>query len=122
MRENKGKIDVASGQRFLADHFDTYEKKVDPDERTLCGHIDLSARGSQPWQPPYGVAGAVQSKVTDASLAAHMSLTAALGHSCGINFKAAEHLKMHPEFAWQKDYLHDMPSRAWTTFSARSGS
>ena len=42
MRENKGKIDVQAGQRFLADHFDTFEKKEDPDERTLCGHIDLS--------------------------------------------------------------------------------
>jgi phospholipase B-like protein len=119
MHENKGRIDVQAGQRFLADHFDTYEKKKDPDERTLCGHIDLSARGSQPWQPPYGVAGAVQSKVMDGAMASRMSLTAALGHSCGINFKAAEHLKKHPEFAWQKDYLRDMPSRPWTTFSAR---
>ena len=116
MRENKGRIDVQAGQRFLADHYDTYEKKVDPDERTLCGHIDLSPRGSQPWQPPYGIAGAVQSKVTDAAMAARMSLTASLGHSCGIHFKAADHLKQHPEFAWQQDYLHDMPSRAWTTF------
>jgi hypothetical protein len=121
MREHKGSIDVQSGQRFLADHFDTYEKKVDPDERTLCGHIDLSARGSQPWQPPYGVAGTVQSKVTDAAMAARMSLTASLGHSCGINFKAAEHLKKNAEFAREKEYLRDMPSRAWTTFSAPSG-
>jgi phospholipase B-like protein len=118
MRENKGQIDVRAAQRFLADHFDTYEKKTDPDERTLCGHIDLSPRGSQPWQPPYGIAGAVQAKVTDATLGGRMSLTAALGHSCGLNFKAAEHLRKHPEFAWQKEYLRDMPSRQWTTFSA----
>ena len=25
MEQNKGKIDVAAGQRFLADHFDTFE-------------------------------------------------------------------------------------------------
>jgi hypothetical protein len=120
MRENKGKIDALAGQRFLADHFDTYTKKVEPDERTLCGHIDLSGRGSQPWQPPFGVAGTVQSKVTEAALASRMSFTAALGHSCGIHFNAAEHLKKHPEFQWQKDYLRDMPSRAWTTFSAKA--
>jgi hypothetical protein len=119
MAENKGRIDLQTAQRFLADHYDTYEKKVDPDERTLCGHIDLSSRGSQPWQPPYGIAGAVQSKATDAAMASRMSMTAALGHSCGINFNAAEHLKKHAEFAWQKDYLRDMPSRAWTTFSAK---
>ena len=27
MAENKGKIDVAAAQRFLADHFDTFENK-----------------------------------------------------------------------------------------------
>src|SRR5207248_8053590 len=60
MRENKGKIDVAAGQRFLADHYDTFAKKEDADERSLCGHIDRSPRGSEPWQPAYGIAGAVQ--------------------------------------------------------------
>ena len=119
MEENKGKIDVAAGQRFLGDHFDTYENKMDPDERTLCGHIDLSPRGSQPWQPPYGIAGAVQSKVTGAALAERMTLTAALGHSCGISFKASAHLKAHPEFAWQKEILRDMPARGWTTIGPR---
>src|SRR5439155_22753592 len=33
MEENKGKIDVAAGQRCLADHYDTFSKKEDPDER-----------------------------------------------------------------------------------------
>jgi Phospholipase B len=118
MEENKGKIDVPAAHRFLADHYDTYQKKIEPGERSLCGHIDLSSRGLQPWQPAYGIAGAVQSKATDAAMADKLSMTAAMGHACGINFKAAEHLKKHPEFAWQKDFLRDMPSRAWTTFSA----
>ena len=52
MQQNKGKIDVGAAQRFLADHFDTYENKVDPDERTLCGHIDKSPRGDLPWAGP----------------------------------------------------------------------
>ncbi len=118
MAENKGKIDVAAGQRFLADHYDSYQKKIEPSERTLCGHIDLSARGSKPWQPPYGLAGAVQSKVADSAMAEHLTLTASAGHSCGIHFKAADHLKKHPEFAWQKEPLRDMNSYPWTTFSA----
>jgi hypothetical protein len=119
MKENKGKIDVAAGKRFLADHYDTFEHKTAPSERTLCGHIESSARGSRPWQPPYGTAGAVQSKVTDARMAEAMSLTAALGHSCGTNFKAAQHLKAHPEFAWEKDLMRDMDARPWTTFHAK---
>ncbi|MBE3112082.1 MAG: peptidase C45 [Acidobacteria bacterium] len=119
MAENKGTIDVAAGKRFLADHVDTFQKKVEPNERTLCGHIDLSPRGMMPWMPPYGPAGAVQSKVTDSAGAENMTLQAALGHACGIDFKAAEHLKQHPEFAWQKDILRDLPSHPWTEFRAK---
>jgi hypothetical protein len=118
MQENKGKIDVAAGQRFLADHYDTFSKKEEADERTLCGHIDLSPRGSEPWQPRFGIAGAVQNKVADGAMAGQMSFTASAGHACGRNFSAAAHLKAHPEFAWQKPLLRDMPSGAWTTFRA----
>jgi hypothetical protein len=68
---------------------------------------------------PYGPAGAVQSKVTDSAGAETMTLQAAFGHACGIGFKAAEHLKQHPEFAWQRDILRDLPSRPWAPFSAK---
>src|ERR1051326_4443319 len=53
MAEYEGKIDIEAAHRFLADHFDTYDNKEEPDERTLCGHIELSVRGSKPWQPQY---------------------------------------------------------------------
>ena len=118
MAENKGKIDVAAAQRFLADHYDTYTKKEDADERTLDGHVDLSARGMQPWQPPYGNAGAVQNKAADAAMAARMSFTAAAGHACGKNFKAEEHLREHPEFNWEQGLLRDMDAFPWTTFES----
>ncbi len=117
MRENKGGIDVPAAQRFLADHYDTLEKKQDPDERTLCGHVDLSPRGMPTWEPPYGTAGAVQNKATDSTLAGQMSFLAAAGHACGINFKAAAHLHQHPEFNWQAPYLRDMDSYPWTAFT-----
>jgi hypothetical protein len=117
MAQYKGKIDVAAAQRFLADHYDTFEKKEDADERTLCGHIELSPRGSPTWQPPYGAAGAVQNKVADATMAERMSFTAAAGHACGLSFKADEYLKKHPQFAWEKAFLRDMDAYPWTTFS-----
>jgi len=119
MDQNRGKIDVAAGQRFLADHFDTFEGKNDASERSLCGHIELSPRGMGTWQAPYAPAGAVQNKVTDAAGAEKMSLTAALGHACGIGYKSQEHLAHHPEFAWMKDILRDMPARGWARFTAR---
>jgi len=118
MAENKGRIDVAAAQRFLADHYDAYEKKSAPSERTLCGHIDQSERGSLPWEPPYGVAGTVQNKVTDSSMAETLAFAASAGHACGAPFHAAEHLRKHPEFNWQKDYLRDMNPHPWATFRA----
>jgi hypothetical protein len=119
MQQYKGKIDVAAGQAFLADHFDSFEGRTDPDERTLCGHIELSPRGMGAWQAAEAPAGAVESKVTDAAGAERMSLMAALGHSCGLDFKAGPHLEKHPEFAWMKDILRDMDSRPWTRFTAK---
>ncbi len=118
MAENKGKIDLAAAQRFESDHYDSFEKKIDPDERSLCGHVDLSPRGMPPWQPPFGPAGTVQNKATTAEMAGKMQLVAAAGHACGIDFKAKQHLEAHPEFDWQKDLLRDMDSHAWTEFAA----
>ncbi|HKT10379.1 MAG TPA: C45 family peptidase [Terriglobia bacterium] len=120
MAENKGKIDMAMAQKFLGDHYDTYDKKDEPDERTLCGHIDLSPRGSGSWQRPYGPAGAVQNKGADATMIEKMALSASAGHCCGIDFNAAEHLKKHPEFDWQAPLLINMPSKPWTMFSIGS--
>jgi hypothetical protein len=117
MAENKGKIDVAAAQRFLADHYDTFEKKEDANERTLDGHIDLSPRGSIGWVGPYGTAGAVQNKAADAGMIAAMTFTAAAGHACGRNFKASEHLAAHPEYDWQKSLQRDMVAYPWTSFS-----
>lgn len=118
MAENRGKIDIQAGQKFLADHYDTFQKKEEPNERTLCGHVDLSPRGMGRWQPPFGPAGAVQSKVTDARASERMSLTAAMGHACGLHFSAAAHLRRHPQFAHLRPYLRDVRSRPWTTFEA----
>lgn len=118
LEENKGKIDAEAGKRFLSDHVDSFTGKTEPSERTLCGHIEMSPRGMKPWMPEFGTAGAVQAKSTDAAMAKQMTLYASLGHSCGIHFKAAEHLKKHPDQAWQKPILRNMPSRPWTLFEA----
>jgi hypothetical protein len=117
MSETKGKIDVNAAERFMADHYDTFTKKDEADERTLDGHIDLSPRGSPPWQPPYGNAGAAQNKVADAAMIAHMTFAAHAGHACGMNFKAGEQLREHPEFDWEQGVLRDMDAFPWTTFT-----
>jgi hypothetical protein len=115
MAQYKGKIDVAAAQKFEADHYDTFLKKANaPSERTLCGHHELSPRGTT----PFNDSGAVQNKAIDSDMAAKMEFTAASGHACGMNFNSAAWLAAHPQFAWQKSVLKDMDAFPWTTIKA----
>ncbi|MHB8215375.1 MAG: C45 family autoproteolytic acyltransferase/hydrolase [Candidatus Sulfotelmatobacter sp.] len=120
IKEAKGKIDVEMAERFLADHADSFESdKPQPDERSLCGHVDASSRGVKEWGwDAYNPGGAVQGKASDSKMAANMSFVARAGHPCGADFTAADFLERHPEFSWQKPLLRDMKAGPWTTFQA----
>jgi hypothetical protein len=119
MKEWRGRIDLDAARRFMADHYDAFDKKPDsPNERTLCGHIDLSPRGLRPWTAEYGPNGTVQNKAADAAMIRAMALDAAMGHSCGIEFKAAAFLDKNPQYSWQKPLLRDLPAGRWTRFEA----
>jgi hypothetical protein len=120
LNENKGKIDVALAQQMLADHVDSFEKNSAENERTLCGHVETSARGVAVWAwEPFYPGGAVQAKATDSTMAREMRFLARAGHPCGEDFQAKPFLAAHPEFAWQEPYLRDMKAGPWTPF--RSG-
>ena len=119
MKQSKGKIDVEMAEAFLGDHFDSYDKKEQADDRSLCGHVDASSRGVPQWSwGPYDPAGAVQGKATDSTLAGKMSMVARAGHPCGGDFLAKDFLDQHPEYAWEKPILRDMKAGPWTRFSA----
>jgi len=118
MAEYKGKIDVETGKRFETDHYDVITKEIDPNERTLCGHIDKSSRGLKGWQGPFAPAGAAEAKVADSAMAEKLSFAAGMGHPCGVAFNAKQHLKHHPEYAWQSNLLEDLKANAWTVVSA----
>jgi hypothetical protein len=115
----KGTIDVEMAESFLADHFDSFEKKEQPNERSLCGHVDVSSRGVKQWGwDNYNPGGAVQGKATDSKMAATMSFVARAGHPCGSDFVAADFIEQHPEYSWQKPLLRDMKAGPWTRFQA----
>jgi Phospholipase B len=118
MAEYKGRIDVEAGKKFETDHYDVITKEIDPNERTICGHIDKSSRGLKPWQDPFGPAGTAEAKVADSAMAERMSFAAGMGHPCGVEFHAAEFLKAHPEYAWQAPELEDVKANAWIVVSA----
>ena len=124
MAQYKGKIDASLAQKFLADHFDAYSNKEGANERTLCGHVDVSSRGVPQWgDPPYDSEGAVNAKVADSAMASKMSFLARTGRPCGEDFLVQPFLAAHPEFAWQKPALGDMKGNPWATFHTgdRSG-
>ncbi len=119
MKKYKGQIDVTLAENFISDHYDAYEKKEQPDERTLCGHVDLSPRGVKEWTwPPYYPGGAVQGKVTDSELTRAMSFYARRGHPCGRDFLAKPFFKAQPEYDWQAPLLVDMKAGPWALFKA----
>jgi hypothetical protein len=117
MAENKGRIDVDAGEKFETDHYDVITKEYDPNERTICGHIDKSSRGLKPWQGAYAPAGTAEVKVADSAMAEKMSFVAGMGHPCGVEFHVAEFLKAHQDYAWQRPLLQDLKANHWTVFS-----
>ncbi len=120
MAQHRGKIDVEAGKRFLADHLDSRTGAQNPSGRTLCGHLELDQAGAPEWEwPPFFPGGATQSKVTDSRLARGLAFWACMGHACGQPFRVEPFLAAHPEHAWQKAFLRDMPSEGWALFQSR---
>ncbi len=117
MAQYKGQIDAPLAQTFLADHFDAYTNKEGANERTLCGHEDVSRRGIPEWEdPPYDPSGAVSAKVADSAMASQMSFLARTGRPCGEDFLVKPFLAAHPQFAWRKLVLGDMKGNPWAAF------
>jgi len=117
MAKNKGQIDLALAQQFLADHWDSYQNKQQANERTLCGHLEDSPRGMPDWdRPPYSPDGSVTGKATDSSMTKNMSFVARAGHPCGADFIADKFLAAHSEYDWMRPVLKDMPGNPWVPF------
>jgi hypothetical protein len=118
MHQHAGQLDTTLAEAFLSDHYDTYEKKVHADQRSLCGHEDAAAKGEHVWNnPPFFPGGAVTGKVMDADMAQKMTFIARAGHPCGEPFLVAPFLAAHKQFDWEAPALHDMIPGPWATFT-----
>jgi hypothetical protein len=119
MAKYKGQIDIEVAKTMEADKFDVIQGKEDPNERTLCGSVELSPRGVPEWDwGKFFPGGTVQAKVMDSNQAKKMQFWAAMGHPGGPDFVAAEHLKLHPDHEWMRGLLHDLKGQPWTMFGA----
>jgi hypothetical protein len=119
MKEHMGTINVEKAKLFLADHYDTFLQKDNPDSRTLCGHSENEVQAGPGWPPAqYFPAGAFDAKVVDTTMARQMSFAARWGSACGTPFDAAKFLEQHPQFDWMAGILKSRPSQSWTEFKA----
>jgi hypothetical protein len=118
MEQHKGKIDLEQGKSFDTDLFDVITQKNEASERTLCGMVEVSARGVPEWDwTAYYPGGTVQAKVIDGALADQMAFFGQVGHS-GSDFLVEPFLKEHKEYEWMRGLLKDMKSRPWCRFEA----
>jgi hypothetical protein len=117
MAQYRGKIDIQVAIKMESDQYDVIEKKIGPNERTLCGCVELSPRGTPEWDwGKFYPGGTVQAKVMDGALAEKMQFYAAIGHPSGPDFIAGDYLKAHPENEWMRGLIHDMKAQPWTLF------
>ena len=116
----KGKLDVNSGKTIEGDTYDALHGKQAFNKCVIDGHVENDPLGCAEWsEAPFYPMGAVQGKVTSASLAGKMEMWAHMGHPGGADFLAAPFFKAHPEyFATQGKYLKDMKAYPWTLFAA----
>jgi hypothetical protein len=119
MAENKGKIDVDMGKRFLADTFDQVLKKQGSSGATLNGHGELDSRSVFGDMPPFYPIGTVNAKVVTSDMAKQMSFWARIGFPDGSTFEAKPFLDQRPEYNWQATVLRDIKAQPWTVFTIK---
>ena len=117
MKENAGKINIEIGKTMISDHYDNYLNIINPDSRTICGHLELDNMAYNNFSP-YLPIGAFDAKVVSADLAKNMTFIARWGSSCGRSFDANKFLIEHPQYDWMTGLLKDRPTQPWTTFKA----
>jgi len=119
MEKYKGKLDADNAKIIEGDRFDALQNKDANNRCVISGHVDEDKFGCAEWdEPPYFPMGAVQSKVTTSQMAKAMTFWAHMGHPDGQDFLAAPFFKLHPQYAYQGKFLHDMKAYPWTLFAA----
>ena len=119
MAQSQGRIDLGLAERFEADHYDSFYRRVAPGSRALCAHDDLDANVWGSWPSgPFFPSGTIDGKVVDAKMAKEMAFVARWGAACGTAFDADRFLAAHAQFDWMQGLLKSRLSQPWTVFRA----
>ena len=98
---NSQKIDLKYAKKVLADHYDHGENKFRKGMRGICKHKECE-KGEN-----YKIAGAVDGKVTDTTMAKKLKFVGRMGSSCGRVF-------LRKDYPDVPDCIDNMPRYKWT--------
>jgi len=119
MKENAGRIDVATAQAMEADCHDTCFHTTDQlNGRALNSHAEFDPQLGNPAKNPYNPSGTADAKVVDTALAKKMSFVGRWGSADGVAFDADKFLADHPQFDWMTGVLKSRPAEPWAEFAA----
>ena len=99
---NAQKLDLKYAKKVLADHYDCKDKTVRKGMRGICKHKECETGDN------YKVAGTVDGKVTNTTLAKKLKFIGRMGSSCGRIF-------LKKDYPNVPDCVENMPKYKWTT-------
>lgn len=108
LTQNKGQVDAAKAQQFLADTFDEVLNKQGASDATLCGRSDMFG----------ALHGATSTRVATSDSVGKMTILAKMGFSDGSELIAADYFKKFPnQRAKSGPWLRDIKKQPWVTFT-----
>lgn len=108
-----GRINVKNAKKILADHYDVFLKKEQPNTRSICNHTENDIESS-PEKENHYLFGCTDGKVTDSSLARKLQFFGRFGSACGRKFSIKKHVKKYPQYKSWEPYVNDFKSYPWT--------
>jgi len=115
LQSQRGKLNMVTSSKILADHYDVYLKKVHPSARSICKHCELDDAKESPSssEKPFMPNGSVDAAVVDATTASKLSILFRFGTSCGKAFHKNEFFMNHPQWSELFSYVKDRPTQPW---------
>jgi hypothetical protein len=106
-----GKLNTTNAREILADHYDTVQKKNQPNNRTICIHSENGDESNRKRR----LHGCTDGKVTDSKMARNLAFWGRFGSACGRHFSVDNYIKQHPKFSKWKPFMTDFKTHPWVT-------
>ena len=106
-----GKISATNAKRILADHYDVFLHKDQPNIRSICKHTENNTESKH---NSHYLHGCTDGKVTTSTLAKRLSFFARFGSACGRPFSIKQHIRKYPKYKSWEPYTKDFLSYPWT--------